>query len=141
MRSGCQERSVRITHICLIDHSHTANVRCFRKSRTLPQVEEPPLCALYCQTTENVHCLIVLFYIVIEHFGIFGDFQNKIRQKRPSCHPCHKSPLAIGDNFIGFSFLCVSNDSQPKHFTPNIGRLKKILHLHMRGYFLKRRTF
>ena len=40
--------------------------------------------------------------------------------ERPSYLPCHKSRLAIGDSFIGFSSSCVSHDFLPGYFTQTV---------------------
>lgn len=39
------------------------------------------------------------------------------KDESPRYLPCHKSWLAIGDNLIGFSFSCVSQDFLPDQFT------------------------
>ena len=67
----------------------------------------------------------------------------KTQYTKTSYLPRHKSRIANGDIFIGVSFLCVSHDSLPEHFTRNVGCFgtfntsKSFLHLHTRGYFMK----
>lgn len=62
-------------------------------------------------TLDDVRCPIAVLHTVVKRSTTLKTQEGE----RPNSLPRHKSQLAIGDNFIGFSALCVSHDFLLEH--------------------------
>ena len=124
------ERRLKASYKVCMPHLHTGERPTFRN------VNDPPLswaATSSCILMHNSRCRVLLddrseFYTVVERFEMFDNqlLSSKWSSNPLKCSitghrvlrlPCHNSLLAIGDNFIGFSFSCVTHDILPENFT------------------------
>lgn len=143
-------------------HSHTANIRRFGTSRTLPQVWEPPFCALLrsdnrkrstsdqCSTrSSNVLKRLMSNHSVLHGRRMFWNVWRSSKHNKTKdqvtfliTNPGLRAVTTLLDCHPHVGVITFYRNTLTKCWTFwNVRGLKVFLHSHMWGYFLKRRTF